>query len=172
MVRGKRAGLFNVALAGAAASAMGFACTVMPAAVLAGGSQSLGLPIDAVAARPVLTFGAAALLFLLCWLALASCDRRLVRPEADIIEDQGAEWPEGLFEADGDDPFAELARGAHAEAPLDLHPDQIETASEVVHQLNSGIGQSEWPISQNEIEDEEERLRRVLNDIKAVARRA
>jgi hypothetical protein len=195
------ANIYNLTLAGCGAAATAFAVCAMPADLLAGWMQSLGLSrTDLSIARSASAALGAASTFLVFWLALRCCDRKPVRPHDELIEEESANWPTPLqrFQSllangQADNPCEELARGAKPmEAPLDLLSEQIEIEEPAsdqppcpelrdriapvnsisVQQLNADLAQSEWPLASRQAEEEEDRLRGVLLDLKAFARRA
>lgn len=140
MASGYNAGRFNLALAIGAGGATAFALFAMPEATLetcldAVGLSSLLAPPVGMGARVGLMAAAAAIAFLLVWLALRSCDPHDRRSLTEAQEDDN--WPLSLLvsgnetelaasDADPDDPFSELARGAERiEGPLELGRTQI-----------------------------------------------
>jgi hypothetical protein len=141
MASGYNAGRFNLALASGTAGAAAFALFAMPEARLEACLEGIGLasifssPSEA-ATRVTVTMAMAALIFLLVWVSLRSCDPPVRRSGGEASEDDN--WPLSLVvsgsggdmmfgDADSDDPFSALARGAERlDGPLDVAHMQSE----------------------------------------------
>jgi len=203
MASGYKTELFNAVLAGLLAAASAFAIFAMPDALLRAALDGIGLaaaPIGTPTRTAIIVAGAITG-FLFAWIALRNCDLSRRRPDGDVIDRAGQDWPSVAGIAarsiepepplpDLDDPFAELARGAQRiDEPLELTSEQIAPAQDepmrsselasipsagasgLIQRLNAGLASSEWPLP-DDADEAEDRLRGVLRQLRTTSRGA